>query len=329
MAKSVELNSAMLLLVTFTTLYLSLPYLWQGWGSFTIKLISSYTLTNLDESFLNALMLETMFLSTRMVLPIVGAAFVTGLAVSVLQAGFVVSGEGLKMNLGRLNPLEGFKRLFSKRAGVELFKSIWKVLAVGYIAYNTVYDNIGLFPKLMDADIITAVGLVNEMIFSIAWKVGLLLLVMAILDYFYQWWELEQSLKMSKQEVKDEYKQTEGDPQVKAKIKEQQRKMAMRRMMSQVPTADVVITNPTHYSVALSYEAKLMDAPVVVAKGQDLVALRIREIARQNGVTIVEDKPLAQALYRSVEIGDKVPPELYQAVAEVLAFVYRLKRRAY
>ena len=329
MAKSVELNSAMLLLVTFTTLYLSLPYLWQGWGAFTVKLISSYTLSNLDESFLNALMLETMLVTARMVLPIVGAAFVTGLAVSVLQTGFVVSGEGLKMNLGRLNPLEGFKRLFSKRAVVELFKSLWKVLAVGYIAYTTVYDNIGLFPQLMDADIITAVSLVNEMIFTIAWKVGLLLLVMAILDYFYQWWELEQSLKMSKQEIKDEYKQTEGDPQVKAKIKEQQRKMAMRRMMSQVPTADVVITNPTHFSVALKYESKLMDAPVVVAKGQDLVALRIREIARQNGVTIVEDKPLAQALYRSVEIGDRVPPELYQAVAEVLAFVYRLRRRAY
>ncbi|NPV92035.1 MAG: flagellar biosynthesis protein FlhB [Firmicutes bacterium] len=327
--KSVELNSALLLLVTFSTLYLSLPYLWEGWGAFTVKAISNYTRTNLDEAFLSSLMLETTLVSAKMVLPIVGAAFVTGLVVSVLQVGFLVSGEGLKMNLGRLNPLEGFKRLFSKRAVVELFKSIWKVVAVGYIAYNAVYGNIALFPQLMDADIWTAVELVNEMIFSIAWKVGLLLLVMAVLDYFYQWWEMEQSLKMSKQEIKDEYKQMEGDPQIKAKIKERQRKMAMQRMMSQVPQADVVITNPTHFSVALSYQAKLMDAPVVVAKGQDLIALRIREIARQNGVTIVEDKPLAQALYRSVEIGDKVPPELYQAVAEVLAFVYRLKRRAF
>lgn len=324
-----EINSAVLLLAGFSTIYLSLPYMWQGWEAFTMKLISYYTRTPVDLGFINGLMMETLLIIARMILPLLGVAFVAGLAISYLQVGFVFSGEGLSIKLSRLNPIEGFKRLFSKRAGVELFKSVWKVSAVGYIAYSAVSENLSLFPQLMDGELMTAVSLVKEMVFGIAWKVGLLLLALALIDFFYQWWELEKSLMMSKQEVKDEFKQTEGDPQIKAKIKEQQRRMAMRRMMSQVPQADVVITNPTHYSVALSYQAKEMEAPMVVAKGQDLVALRIREIAREHGVTIVEDKPLAQALYRTVEIGDLVPPELYQAVAEVLAFVYRLKRKAY
>ena len=154
----------------------------------------------------------------------------------------------------------------------------------------------------------------------------MVILVLAILDYGYQWWEHMQNLKMSKQEVKEEMKQTEGNPQIKGKIREKQRAMAMRRMMSEVPKADVVITNPTHFAVAIKYEAG-MEAPAVIAKGSDFIAQRIREIAKENDVTIVENKPLAQALFKNAEIGDLIPPDLYKAVAEVLAYVYRLKRK--
>lgn len=329
MARSGEINSAVVLLGTFFTLYLLLPYLWQGWEAFTVKLLSSCAHSTVDLPFTNALMLEGLLVTAKMVLPVVGVAFAAGLMASLLQVGLVFSGEGLSLKLSRLNPVEGFQRIFSKRALVELFKSAWKVAAVGYIAYSTVRGQMFIFPQLMDTGFLNAISLVNRMVFDIAWKVGLLLLVLAAIDYFYQWWELEKSLMMSKPEVKEEYKQTEGDPQVKARIKEQQRRAAMRRMMARIPQADVVITNPTHFAVALSYQPQKMAAPMVVAKGQDLVALKIRELARQHGVAVVEDPPLARTLYQTVEIGDLVPPELYQAVAEVLAFVYRLRRKAY
>lgn len=156
---------------------------------------------------------------------------------------------------------------------------------------------------------------------------GMAMLVIGVMDYGYQWWEYEKSLRMTKQEVKEEYKETEGNPQIKSRIKQKQRQISMRRMLQDIPKADVVITNPTHFAVAVKYDSNVADAPIVLAKGQDYIALRIKEIAKENNVEIVENKPLARTLYETVEIGGKIPPELYQAVAEVLAYVYNLKRK--
>ena len=327
--KSTELNSALILLLTFLAVYLYLPYMWQAIIDFTEKAYFEYTRASLTPEFLSSLIVECILLIFRMVLPVIAVAMIAGIAANYIQVGFLFTTETLKIKFDRLNPLEGFKRIFSKRAIVELLKSLWKVTAVGFVTYSVVSNHLNLFPQLIDAELFGVIDFLNNLIFSIAWRVGLLLFVLAIIDYSFQWWEHEKNLKMSKQEIKDEYKQIEGDPQVRARIKERQRQMAMRRMMSQVPQADVVITNPTHFAVALIYKSAEMASPIVVAKGQDLIAKRIREIAQENGVVIVENKPLAQTLYRSVEIGQQVPAELYQAVAEVLAYVYRLRRRAF
>jgi flagellar biosynthetic protein FlhB len=327
--KSMEINSALMLLAVFTSIHFYLPYISSEISIFLKKALFEYTRVDLSPDFISALTMECILLIARAALPVVAVALVVGILANYMQVGFLFTTETLKFNPGRLNPIEGFKRIFSKRTIMELIKSIWKVISVGYITYSVISDHINHFPRLLDAELIGIIAFINDLVYSIAWRVGLLLLVLAIIDYSFQWWEYEENLKMSKQEIKDEYKQMEGDPRIRSKIKEKQRQMAMQRMMSQVPHADVVITNPTHYAVVLSYKSADMESPVLVAKGQDLVAKRIREIALEHGIVIVENKPLAQSLYRAVEIGQQIPAELFQAVAEVLAYVYRLRRKAF
>nr|MBO6295472.1 EscU/YscU/HrcU family type III secretion system export apparatus switch protein [Schwartzia sp. (in: firmicutes)] len=227
-------------------------------------------------------------------------------------------------DLDKLNPINGFGRIFSKRSLVELIKSLFKILIIGLFLYENLKDEILQMPKLLYLDLSASMALIADIIFMMAFKICAIFFALAILDYMYQRWDHNEQLKMTKQEVKEEFKQMEGDPQIKGKIKQKQREMAMSRMMREVPKADVIVTNPTHFAVALRY-AEGMRAPQVIAKGQDLVALKIKDVAREAGVVIVEDKPLARALYASVEIGETVPPELYKAVAEVLAYVYHLK----
>lgn len=257
--------------------------------------------------------------------------FLGALAVSILgnglQVGMLFQTYSLQPDLNRINPLAGARRIFSKGALVELLKSLLKVLIVGWVAYLTVRQGWKRLLLTSEVALAETLILVGQMTFELGVRVALAFLILGVLDYLYQRWEYEQGLRMTRQEVKDEFKQTEGDPQVRSRIRQRQRQLAMRRMMSQVPTADVVITNPTELAVALRYDAETMAAPVVVAKGADYVARRIRQIAAEHGVVIVENKPLAQALYRTTEVGMAIPVELYQAVAEVLAFVYRLKRR--
>ena len=250
---------------------------------------------------------------------------IAGMAGNIGQIGLEFHGEPLRPKLKKLNPISGMKKLVSIKALVELVKSIFKVVVVGAIAYGVIRTETVEFPGLMQQEVGDILIFIGKLAFKVFFFVCLALILLAILDYVYQRWQYEQDLKMTKQQVKDERKQHEGDPRVKSRIRKVQMEMAARRMMEAVPEADVVITNPIHLAVALQFDAAKMVAPVVVAKGAGHLAERIKEIAGNHQVPIVEDKPLAQALHKMVEIGEYIPAELYRTVAEVLAYVYRLK----
>jgi flagellar biosynthesis protein FlhB len=254
-------------------------------------------------------------------------ALVAGIVSNLLQFGFVLTTVPFKWNFSKLNPINGFKNIFSKRIFVNLAKQLLKLAAVALIVYTTISGNLGLFAQVGQTSPADIVGLTFNVIYSIAWKFGLFLVVVGLFDYAYERWNLEENLKMTKQEVKDEWKQSEGNPEAKAALKRRQREFARRRMMQAVPRATVVVTNPTHFAVALEWDELKLDAPVVIAKGADILAKRIRDIAREHGVPIMENPPLARTLYDKVELDQPIPPNLYAAVAQVIAFVYKLKRK--
>jgi flagellar biosynthetic protein FlhB len=259
------------------------------------------------------------------IFPFVFAVFTIALAATYFQVGFVFTTEPLTLKFERLNPVEGFKRIFSRRALLELFKSTAKVAILFYIMYSFLASQYKGIPMLLDMSVQDLLRYISNLLFGITVRVGVVLVVLGVIDYFFQWREYENSLKMSKEDIKEEFKETEGNPQIKAEVRKRQRQISTRRMMQELKKADVVITNPTHFAVALMYDSEINDAPVVVAKGKDLIALKIKEEAEKLNIPIVENKPLAQALYNSTEVGQMIPPELYQAVAEVLAYVYSLR----
>jgi flagellar biosynthesis protein FlhB len=258
--------------------------------------------------------------------PVVGGMAMIGLGAGYAQVGALWTLEPLKPNFAKLNPLTGIKKVvISRRAAVEIAKNVMKASVVGYIAYLALESVLSDTVSLMDGDPMEILGFMARASLGVGFKTGIAFLGLSVLDFFYQRFEHEKNLKMSKEEVKEEMKETEGDPHTKARIRGIQRKIAYKRMMAEVPKADVVLTNPTHLAVALKYESKKMGAPRVVAKGAGLIAERIKEIARANNVPVVEDKPLARALYKSVDVGDEIPEKLFQAVAQVLAYIYRLR----
>jgi flagellar biosynthetic protein FlhB len=254
-------------------------------------------------------------------------AAVAAIGVNLLQTGVVVSFTPITPSFNKINPLSGFQRLFSKTVFVNLAKQLLKLGAVLVIIYTSVAGNTGTLLMLGELSPSNLMGFVGNLIFSIGWKFGMLLLIVGLLDFAYEKWQFEENLKMSKQEVKDEYRQSEGNPEAKSALKRRQREFARRRMMAAVPKATVVVTNPTHFAVALEWDEVKMEAPVVTAKGADLVAKRIREIAQEHGVPLMENPPLARTLYAKVELDQAIPPNLYAAVAQVIAFVYKLKRK--
>jgi flagellar biosynthetic protein FlhB len=257
--------------------------------------------------------------------PLLALALVIALAANIAQVGFLFSAKALRPKMSRINPMEGFKRIFSSRSLAELLKAVLKIVALGWVAWGEYVANLPKFPDLSSQGLLQASSLMTSIAMGIAFKMALVLLAIAAADFFYQWWRRERELRMTKQEIKDEYKLTEGDPQTKGRIRQKQKQIGMMRMMQSVPTANVVITNPTHYAIALRYREGSDAAPVVVAKGKDFVAQRIKEEARKYGVEMVENRPLAQALYVYCDIGDAIPKDMYKAVAEVLATVYRIK----
>jgi len=257
--------------------------------------------------------------------PLLLAVFSMALLVNLFQVGFVLSTESIQAKLSKIDPIAGFQRLFSIRSFVELVKNIFKILVIAFLVYMTIKGEIGNFISLSDQSIGEILVYIGKLSFKIVFRTCLLLIILAIFDYLYQRWEFEKNLKMSKQEVKDELKQAEGDPIIKARIKRLQREAAKKRMMASIPKADVVITNPTHLAVAIHYDQSKMSAPKLVAKGKGYVAEKIKKIATENNVPIVENRALAQILYKIVDVDEVIPTNLYKAVAEVLAFVYNTR----
>ncbi len=257
--------------------------------------------------------------------PILLIACLVAFLSDVVQVKWKVTGKPLKPKFSKLNPISGFKKIFSVNALIELVKSLLKIGLITYISYTFLKDKIMLIFSLYDMPLMQAISLAAETVTDLGIRVAAVYMVIALADYIYQKFKFSQDMRMTKQEIKDEFKQSEGDPQIKGKIRQKMREASQRRMMQDLPRADVVITNPTHYAVAIQYDPDVADAPLVLAKGADHLAARIREAARENHIEIVENKPLARMLFANVEVGQMVPPELYQAVAEVLAFVYQLQ----
>lgn len=323
--KSQELSTAFVLLIGFFVIKALWEQIYANIAGYTIYIFGHLN-QNVDVENVIQLFIGMGVILVKTAMPIMLAVMVVGLAVNFFQVGLNVSAEKIQPKFDNLNPINGVGRMFSKRSLVELVKSVLKIVVIGFFIYNYLKDEIFTMPQFIFYDLGTSLAKMSEIIFTLAFQVIGVIFVLAVLDFGYQKWQTTQDLKMTKQEVKDEFKQTEGDPQIKGKIRQKQRQMAMSRMMQEVPKADVIVTNPTHFAVALKYE-KGMTAPVVVAKGADFVAQKIKSVGRENDVPLVENRPLARALYASTEVGDSVPRELYQSVAEVLAYVYRLKHR--
>lgn len=263
--------------------------------------------------------------AVKIMAPIMLAAVVFGILGNYVQVGSMFTTEPLKMQLNRLDPVQGAKRIFSIRALVELAKSLMKIAIIGFAAFSVLWAERDELFLLSQKTLGASLSFIGGLTIKLALIAAAILMVLAIFDYMYQKYEFEKNIRMSKQDIKDEYKKSEGDPLIKQKIKERQRSMSMNRMIQDLPNADVLITNPTHYAIAIQYDAETMEAPKVIAMGKDHLALKIKEKAKELDIVIMENKPLARALYAQVEVGDSVPEDLFLAVAEVLAYIYRLK----
>ena len=317
--------SVVVLLACFAVLRLSAGWTVEQLQGFLRLCLSLIAGGQMGESVIDSGVLIQMVRAFALaVLPLLAAAAAAGMAATFFQTGLLVSGESIRPKLSRISLIQGVQRLFSARSLVEALKGLLKITVLLYLIYRFIAGLVDQFPRYLETDLVTACVHLFQESFLLALQIGLAFAVLAAADIFYQWWEYERQIRMSKQEVKEEYKQTEGDPQVKGKIKEAQRRLAQSRMMQQVPKADVVVRNPTHFAVALRYRADQDPAPMVLAKGQDAVAARIVRTAQEHGVAVVENVALARALYASTELNQFIPPELYNAVAEVLVYLYRM-----
>lgn len=330
-AKSKELTAAFDLIVLFLVLKIFISFIGGQMiniFSFVYDRIPEFIEINeqdLSSIAVNNFMRGIILKWFLMVLPFFIFGVAITLLISIIQVGWKVTAKSMQPKLSKFNPINGFKRMFSKDSLFELFKSIFKIWIIAYVAYTAVKDHENDIFILYDIPLNRALLLVGDIIINTGLKISIVYLVVGIADFVYNKHKFNEDMKMTKQEVKDEYKNTEGDPQIKGRQKRKMQEASQRRMMQDVPKADVVITNPTHFAVAVKYDANENSAPVVVAKGQDYVAMKIKEIAKENDVEIVENKPLARMLFHNVDIGAEIPPELYQSVAEILAMIYKTK----
>jgi len=327
-AKSKEITTAVLLLLSYMVFRYSAEFMWKEIAGMTITLFNQ--VPDFAHDFSLSMVGYAFLIGLRGFAFAVGPIFIIGflaaLIAEALQTGFVVAFDPLSPKLERLNPLEGFKKLFSMQGLVETIKSILKIIIVFYITWLAVKDDLPYVILLMDGQPWDALVLGGMIAYNVAIRVGLFYILIAILDYFYRRWEYMKNLRMSRQEIKEEYKRLEGDPMVKQRMRDLQRQVSQQRMMSSVPRADVVVTNPIHLACALQYTQGKMKAPVLLAKGQRLHAEEIKKIAEAHNVPIVENEPLAQSIFHTTNVGQEVPRDLYKAIAEVLAYVYKIKK---
>ena len=260
-------------------------------------------------------------------LPITGAAMLVGFLVTGVQTRFLITPSLLGPKLSRINPMSGLKNMFSLKTMVELIKSMVKIVIIGGILYADLTDKLPTITLSPLVDPMNSMQWIAGSAFDVITRIMVFMAIFAAFDYIYQWWDYEKRLRMTKEEVKEELKRLEGNPAIKGRIRQLQRRMAQMRMMHSVPTADVVIRNPTHYAVALKYDPKKSASPVVVAKGMNLVALKIIKIAEENGVYVTENRPLARGLYEAVDLGKQIPEQFFKPVADIIAFLYKLKKR--
>ena len=324
-AKSQDLGSAVLLLLGLLVLMMLGGALIEYLGRLSQRQLGGEAWLVADVDFAVAQWNVTMMDLAGYVLPIFGIMLIGAVLVNLAQVGFLFLPNKLVPDITRLDPLKGMKRLFSMTSVMRLLFGIFKITVVAVVAFASLYAQRETILGLTGLAVPVAATYLLDILLGTALKIGLALLILALLDYAFQKWKHEQDLKMTSQEVREEMKNLEGDPQVIARRRQVQRQLAMNRLSSAVPKADVVVTNPTELAVAIQYDPETMAAPVVVAKGAGLAAQRIRKLALEHGVPIVEKKPLARALYREVEIDHPIPADKYAAVAEVLAYVYQLQ----
>lgn len=324
-ARSQEINSALVLLAGLGLLSLAGPFMLERLATLTRHLLAESGSVELRPELLPGYFAGGVPQVLMILAPVALAILVVGLAANLAQVGFVASWKPLAPRFDNLSPTRGFSRIFSKQSFVELLKSILKVALVGGIAWMTLKPEIPRLASLVGESPLPLFGYAATLTLKLGLRVAVALLFLAVADYAFQRWEFEKSIMMSPKELEDEMRQTEGDPRVRARVRSIQRELARRRMMAQVPEADVVVTNPTHLAVALRYDRETMKAPKVVAKGARLLAERIKSVAREHGIPVVEDRPLARLLFK-VEIDREIPVALFRAVAELLAYVYRLRQ---
>ena len=313
---------------SFYILKLLFPKIYETVRAFMIDFIGfAGTVTDASQEQINEIGLMVVVAIVKTILPLLLITSVLAIVATGAQTKFLVSGKSIRPQFKRLNPIEGIKKLFSLQNMVELIKSILKIIILIAVIYNIVIDDMVQVVRTMDMDIIVSGTYMLEMVMTLVLRICIAFLAIAALDFMYQWWEYERKLKMSKQEVKEEYKQTEGNPEIKSRIRNIQNQRARQRMMQAVPGADVVVRNPTHFAVALKYDADRWGAPVVLAKGQDELALRIVRVAEESGVAVIENPPLARGIYASTDLAQEIPQEFYGAVAEILVYVYKMNNK--
>ncbi len=318
------------LLVMMFSLQLYAPQIFDTLKTTVINFIGKgETIEVINEQTLTELILEVIVTALLAIAPLLLISIVATIVATAAQTKMLFTWSSLEFKFDKLNPINGLKNMFSLRAFVELTKNILKLTILGIVAYFTLGDEINTIPNLIDMTIDQCLAFFGDLVVSLLFTLVAVFAVIAVFDYIYQRYDYEKKLRMSKDDIKEEYKQTEGDPQIKGRRKQKQMEMAQRRMMQSVPTADVIIRNPTHYAIAISYDSKKHAAPVVVAKGADYLALKIIETAEEHDVVITENKPLARSLYESVDLDHPIPESFYVAVAEVLAFVYSIKKKEF
>jgi len=327
-ARSQELNSAVILCLGIVTVYLLGPLMVDQIEQFMSYIFSEAPNIHTDFDSIQALFSSNILTFFFLMGPFLIILVVIAYGINVLQVGILFTGKPLEPKLDKLNIVNGFKRLFSARSLFQLVRDVTKLILIGTVGYFAVKTQMDTFFTMSDKPISVFAAAMGKTALTVTLQIGVAILILALFDYAYQKYDFEKSIKMSKQNIRDEMKDTEGSPQTKSRVRQIQREMSRHRMMQEIPKADVVVTNPTHIAVALKYDQDEMDAPMVVAKGERLTAEKIKEIARENDVPVVENKPLARALFNLCEIGSYVPGKLYRAVAEVLAYVYRLKQES-